>query len=155
MVRLRGSENTLIQERDNLQGKLEILRTTCQLAGIPLPPGVDKTHEALSQRAISRDSNMPATVSMHEDSMSNQRLHVQWPSPQTCQTDPRFEGNEAMYGSPKPLPSMAGNSSPDSQPSLPNGMAFQTIMEDLHSNASKILISNHSTSREVLKPSTL
>lgn len=31
VVRLRGSENTLIQERDNLQGKLEILRTTCQV----------------------------------------------------------------------------------------------------------------------------
>lgn len=118
MVRLRGSESGLIQERDNLQGKLEILRATCQLAGIPLPPGIDKTHEALTQRAISRDSNMPATVSMHEDAMSNQRLHVQWPPSSTHQ----LALNGETYDSPQPQSSLPSYSSPEPQPSLPNGM---------------------------------
>lgn len=121
MIRLRSSESNLIQERDNLQGKLEILRSTCQLSGIPLPPGVDRTHEALSQRAISISSNMPATVSMHEDSMSHQRLHVQWPSPQSAEANPPLAPNDAMYGSSQPLSSLPSYSSSDSQPNLPNG----------------------------------
>ncbi|KAL8791384.1 MAG: hypothetical protein Q9195_005922, partial [Heterodermia aff. obscurata] len=123
VIRLRGSESGLIQERDNLQGKLEILRATCQLAGIPLPPGIDKTHEALTQRAISRDSNMPATVSMHQDAMSNQRLHVQWPSPSTHQ----FSSNEGTYDSPQPLSSLPSYNSPEPQPSLPNDFNLQPL----------------------------
>ena len=118
VIRLRGSESGLIQERDNLQGKLEILRATCQLAGIPLPPGIDKTHEALSQRAITRDSNMPATISMHEDTMSNQRLHVQWPGPYNHQ----FSLNGGSSDSPQPLSTLPSYSSPEPQPSLPNGI---------------------------------
>ena len=55
---------------------------------------------------------------MHEDTMSNQRLHVQWPSSST----PQFALDEGTYDSPQPFNSLPSYSSPEPQPSLPNGM---------------------------------
>ena len=55
---------------------------------------------------------------MHQDNMSNQRLHVQWPSSSTHQ----IALNEGTYDSPQPLSSLPSYNSPEPQPSLPNGM---------------------------------
>lgn len=122
VVRLRGSESSLVQEKENLQGKLEILRTTCQLAGIPLPDGIDQTHQALSQRAISINPTLPATVSFHKDSMSNQRLHVQWPSPPTLRGNPQPVHSQAGYNNDQTQTFQSTYSDPPYVPNPPNSM---------------------------------
>ena len=68
-----------MQDKNNLQGKVEILKNTCLLAGIPLPAGVEDTSTPVPYRPLTQDS---ATVSFHADEMSNQRLHVDWPLPE-------------------------------------------------------------------------
>ena len=115
MVRLRGSETSLTQEKNNLQGKIDILRTTCLLAGIPLPAGIEDTAASPSQRALSQDS---ATISMHADAMNNQRLHVDWPSPQASGV-PRTPQMESPADPPSLTYSQYGHSQPAG--SLPNG----------------------------------
>ena len=129
VIRLRGSENTLIQEKENLQGKLEILRTTCQLAGISLPDGIDQTHQALSQRAISIVPTETATVSFHEDGMSNQRLHVQWPSQPTPNDAPQPAHSKTGYNKYQSQTFQSNYSDPPYVPSLPSGMTLASTQK--------------------------
>ncbi len=108
MVRLRGSETALTQEKNNLQGKIDILRTTCLLAGLPLPAGIEDTAASPSQRAHSQES---ATISMHADDMNNQRLHVDWPSPQASGA-PRAPQMQSPTDPPNPAYSQYDHSQP-------------------------------------------
>lgn len=80
VVRLRGSESHLMEERDKFQGQVEILRTTLIFSNIPLPPGVDPPPTVPSQPLSSNDPEM-ATVSYRADDLSHQRLHVNWMAP--------------------------------------------------------------------------
>lgn len=124
VVRLRNSENALLQEKDNLQGKVEILRTTCLLAGVKLPAGIQDTAKDLSQRPLSQE---PATVSLHADDMSHQRLHVNWPS---SQASIGAQGHQ-LQGLQSHVPTAQGSGvqhiSPQSAASLPNDFSLQPL----------------------------
>lgn len=83
VVRLRGSESHLMEERDKLQGQVEILRTTLIFSNIPLPTGLDPPTgptQIPSQPISSQEPEM-ATVSYRTDDLSHQRLHVNWMPP--------------------------------------------------------------------------
>ena len=120
VLRLRGSENALIQEKENLQGKVDILKTTCILSGTPHPASVEETATTLSDRHLSHGL---ATVSMHADEMNNQRLYVDWTSPQSssgphegnsqASQAPTSEAARSHYGTPQPAPGL-----PNSEASL-------------------------------------
>lgn len=92
--------------------------TTCLLAGIKLPAGIQDTAEDLSQHPFSQNS---ATVSLHADDMSHQRLHVNW-SP--SQASVGAQGQQ-LQGLQSQVPTAQGSEgrhySPQSAASLPNG----------------------------------
>ena len=98
-----------MQDKNNLQGKVEILRTTCLLAGLPLPAGVEDTVTPLPYRPFPQDS---AIVSFHADEMSNQRLHVHWPLPEPS-IDPKAPQSQSQLSLSDPSHSPYMTSQPD------------------------------------------
>lgn len=80
VVRLRGSESSLMQERDAFKAQVGILKTHLLLLNISLPPGIDESLTEPSPTFDWNDSDM-ASVSYRMDESSHQRLHVDWMSP--------------------------------------------------------------------------
>ncbi|MCJ1225838.1 hypothetical protein MMC12_002487 [Toensbergia leucococca] len=79
VIRLRGSETSLMYERDKLQSQVDILRTSIILANIPLPAGLEDSPQPGSHPRISANSEIPVTVSYHMDDLEHERLHLDWP----------------------------------------------------------------------------
>ena len=64
---------------------------------------------------------------MHEDTMSNQRLHVQWPSPQPFHLNPQLNPSRATYGNFQPQSIVPNYGDQGSQSSLPDGTKSASI----------------------------
>ncbi len=129
-MRLRGSEVTLMTERDKLQGQVNILRTTLVLSNVPLPAGLEDSPAQANQPLGSTDPlfdstdlptapDMPATVSYRTDDLSHKRLHVNWPLSQG-QDNAFNPAHQQAFRDPsptKPLPTVP-TSLPDGIPPL-------------------------------------
>lgn len=110
VIRLRGQESTLTEERDKLQGQVEVLRTTCMLNNVPLPLGLEDPVPASGQPSTTGDNEMPATITYQVDESNNPRLQVDWPT---------FQASQDQFSSP---PQQAETYGVIKQvPNLPNG----------------------------------
>ena len=110
---MRGQESTLTEERDKLQGQVEVLRTACMLNSIPLPLGLEDFPPLSTQQAAAGVNEMPATISYQVDESSNPSLHIDWPT---------FQPSQDPFRRPSQQPE---NFHVDKQePTLPDGMSF-------------------------------
>ncbi len=69
----------LMQERDKLQGQVDVLRNAVIFNSIPLPAGIEELPTASAPPRPLSDLDMPATVSYSADEFNHDRLHVNFP----------------------------------------------------------------------------
>jgi len=69
----------LMQEKDKLQGQVDLLRNAVILNNIPLPAGVEELSTASAPPRPLSDLDMLATVSYSADDFNHDRLHVNFP----------------------------------------------------------------------------
>ena len=101
VIRLRGSEQNLMQEKERLQAQIDTLKTTLILSEVPLPPGFEESPVDPAQAFGSAIPDMPATVSYRTDDSAHQRLHVNWPSISSQET---YSSNFRSPNHPQNLP---------------------------------------------------
>lgn len=81
---------------------------------------------------------MPATISMHEDGMSNQRLHVQWPSPHASHLNSQSDPSQATYGNPQAQSTVPDYGNQAYQSNLSDGMNPASIHAEAMLTAARL-----------------
>lgn len=123
VVRLRGSESSLMQERDAFKAQVGILKTHLLLLNIPLPPGIGDSLPEPSPTFDWNESEM-ASISYRMDESSHQRLHVDWMSPsipKASNTTQSVDGADQVSNA-TPLPQSLGVGT--ISPNSPDGNVF-------------------------------
>lgn len=126
VVRLRGSESSLMQERDAFKAQVGILKTHLLLLNIPLPPGIDSSLTEPSPTFDWNDSEM-ASVSYRMDESSHQRLHVDWMSPSTPKAPHLSQPVNSTHQESSSPPILQDHSVGNASPSLPDGKSFSIL----------------------------
>lgn len=79
VVRLRGSEMQLKEDKAKLHGQVDKLKMIVVSASLPLPPDCEDADPKIFEPGPASDFDMTALVSYSTDELDNQRLQVQWP----------------------------------------------------------------------------
>lgn len=128
VVRLRGSETSLMEERERLQGQIDTLRATLILSNIHLPPGIDPL-PTIEHQALQSNAPEMATVSYRNDDLSHPRLHVNWT--QTAVQEVPRTGYNFGHGPMHSASSQHYHDPPggESLPNLPDGTSAWTFFD--------------------------
>lgn len=127
VVRLRGSETSLMEEKERLQVQIDTLRATITFSNLPLPPGIDPLTTAEHQGLQSNAPEM-ATISYRNDDLSHPRLHVDW-TPTPAQEVPRMNynlGQGPVHSASSQYHDPLGG---ESLPNLPDGTSAWTFFD--------------------------
>ncbi|KAI4161690.1 MAG: hypothetical protein LQ342_004698 [Letrouitia transgressa] len=115
VVRLRGTESTLMRDKSKLQNQVDLLRTTLILSNVPLPAGFEESSPPPVHSGAS-ELDMLATVTYKTDNSDHKRLHVDWPAQLAAQPATNIAADAGPSGGPpqqglgasgfKPLPNL-------------------------------------------------